>query len=163
MEERERSPRHEHRRTPAPAGVSFPLAPCERFQRIEARSVRLPTDAHPSRFGTVSDRFHSQALSRLSWLSYSPPNLHSVADGQSGPPVPLLPELEAPHVSQVDRALRGFHPNALRPYPPGQDSHGSAVATCFNTCGQRASCARSVSVAPHPRGDHRIELADCSA
>jgi len=42
------------------------------FQRPERRSSRLPFDMNRSRFGTVSDGTNQQALSSLSWLSYSP-------------------------------------------------------------------------------------------
>ena len=43
-----------------------------RFRGNEGRSVPLPTDAECSQFGTVSDRAYRQAVTRLSWLSYSP-------------------------------------------------------------------------------------------
>lgn len=56
-----------------PAGHSFRVAQAARFRGHETRSVPLPTSDDDSRFGTVSIRVYSQALSRLSWLSFSPP------------------------------------------------------------------------------------------
>ena len=46
-----------------------------RFRGVETRSTPLPSSCDCSRFGTVSIRTHSQALSRLSWLSFSSPGV----------------------------------------------------------------------------------------
>ncbi len=58
---------------PAPARPYFPDFPEGqiRFQSIEPRSIDLPTDKGYSQFGTVSSETYWQALTGLSWLSYS--------------------------------------------------------------------------------------------
>lgn len=58
---------------PAPARPYFPEFPRGgiRFQSIEPRSIDLPTDKGYSQFGTVSSETYWQALTGLSWLSYS--------------------------------------------------------------------------------------------
>ena len=45
-----------------------------RFQGTERRSVPLPISTGLSRFGIVSRGTHWQAITRLSWLSYSQPS-----------------------------------------------------------------------------------------
>jgi hypothetical protein len=58
---------------PVPTRPYFPdcLKRQIRFQSIEPRSIDLPTDKGYSQFGTVSSETYWQALTGLSWLSYS--------------------------------------------------------------------------------------------
>jgi hypothetical protein len=54
-----------------------------RFRGYEGRSDPLPADAECSQFGTVSDRAYRQAVTRLSWLSYSPSGISPERRSQS--------------------------------------------------------------------------------
>lgn len=78
-----------------PARQSRPSFRCvrsrtsHRFRRVERRSTLLPISRHRSRFGTVFRQTDRQAITRLSWLSYSQPSdlpmvpvqvMHGLAD-----------------------------------------------------------------------------------
>ena len=154
----------------APAAASFASTRWSAISAVRSTQRPLTLDAHHAQFGTVSDRFHSQALSRLSWLSYSPPDfpslrdVHPVAEERSGPPVSPLSRLKVPHASQVERALTGLAPEThCGSIPLGGIPTAHTVATRFNACGRRAFARRSVSVAPRRGAHHRIEVGNCSA
>ena len=56
-----------------------------RFQVTERGSVPLPIDISHSRFGTVFRQTYRQALTGLSWLSYSQPSHFSTVPGLVSP------------------------------------------------------------------------------
>lgn len=64
----------------------------------------LPLSSRFSQFGTVSGWAHLQGLSPLSWLSYSPQVVWTCRRAWSGPG-PACRQTEAPHASQVERAI----------------------------------------------------------
>jgi len=66
-----------------------------RFLGHETRSVPLPKSNGFSTFGTVSIRAYSQALSRLSWLSFSSPGF-SPGRRSWSPRFHLLPDENSP-------------------------------------------------------------------
>src|SRR5262249_24989243 len=71
-----------------------------RFQGSEEGSVPLPNDTRFSQFGTVSHTTSRQAVSRLSWLSYSrPPDLPEVPDSDQESVLPVT-RPGAPHAGQ---------------------------------------------------------------
>ena len=74
-----------------------------RFLGHETRSVPVSMSNDSSRFGTVSIRIHFQALSRLSWLSFSPP-VFSTGRRDRFCPGCIRCRMQAPHGSQVERA-----------------------------------------------------------
>jgi hypothetical protein len=74
-----------------------------RFLGHETRSVPLSLSDDSSRFGTVSIRIHFQALSRRSWLSFSPP-VFSTGRRDWLSPGCIRRRMQAPHGSQVERA-----------------------------------------------------------
>ncbi len=92
-----------------------------RFLGHETRSVPLPKNDGFSRFGTVSIRTYSQALSRLSWLSFSSPGFSPGRRGWLDPGC-ICHRMQTPHGSQVERANW--------PDPPGRDS--IVAAACWH-------------------------------
>ena len=73
------------------------------FRGTERGSIPLPVDSSHSRFGTVFRQTYRQALTGLSWLSYSQPSHFSTVPGLVGPVSPVT-RLKAPHAGQVERS-----------------------------------------------------------
>lgn len=106
-----------------PGQVSAEVLP--RFRGYEGRSDPLPADAECSQFGTVSDRAYRQAVSRLSWLSYSPSGFspdrrpsHGPVTAVAGRELPTPARLNEPHETSTRSAAE-----RLWSEPPGRDFH----------------------------------------
>ena len=96
-----------------------------RGQNVEAPPY--PSVRWRSRFGTVSSRTHLQALSGLSWLSYSRPgDLLPVPDSGQESASPVT-RSKAPHASRVERAAP--NKSEVGPDPYGRDSHPLCTST----------------------------------
>ena len=106
------TPRTPPQYVPPSGGHSF-RAGSARFPGAERRSSPVPACGRCSLFGIDSRRIHRQALSGLSWLSYSPPpDLPKVVGG-------LAPESAC---RQVGRSPRRPRLNGLsKTGPPGRD------------------------------------------
>lgn len=148
-----------------------------RFPGAERRSTPVPISSSRSRFGTVSRNTHWQALTGLSWLSYSSSEICS--DSRTGQvrtgtsPCSVLPtpaRLNAPTHRQFSRTVISILSvkvtpasssaedyRACRPEPPGQDyATGSNSITVASPAlihdGLTRDCSviRSVRIAPAP-------------
>ena len=73
------------------------------FRGTERGSIPLPINISHSRFGTVFRQTYRQALTGLSWLSYSRPSHFSTVPGLVGPVSPAA-RLKTPHAGQVARS-----------------------------------------------------------
>jgi hypothetical protein len=138
------------------ASGAFPTEPCavcpglppghsfrrilRRFQQPEEGSCRLPLDTGLSRFGTVSHTTYRQALTGLSWLSYSRPRFSGVPD--SGQRIgsacrqvggsPRRPRLNEPDGTSTRVAVgNGCGPDPLGGICTLLDHHGLACARWF--------------------------------
>ena len=130
-----------------------------RFRGNEGRSVPLPTDAECSQFGTVSDRAYRQAVTRLSWLSYSPSGFSPERRPRHGP-VSAVAGRELPTPARLDEPYETFTRVAARRLwsePPGRDLHPLGRL-------RPRLAPRCFPVAPLPRNlsQHRIEHRDYS-
>ena len=122
-----------------PPGHSFRRI-LRRFQQPEEGSCRLPFGTGRSRFGTVSHTTYRQALTGLSWLSYSRPRFSGVPD--SGQRIgsacrqvggsPRRPRLNEPDgTSTRVAASNGFGPNPLGGICTLLDHHCLAFTRLF--------------------------------
>lgn len=130
----------------APARSQFP-----RLAISASRSKKRPLtpNVHRLLFGTVSHGTDWQGLSPLSWLSYSPPSVwlgrrHPQSVGSE------RRRSEAPHASQVERALTGLSPECAVARTPWTGFSPAWIPTAP----RRPRCARGgegyFSVAPPP-------------
>ena len=127
-------PGHSFRRSPP--GWSLPARSLRRFQQPEEGSCRLPFGTGRSRFGTVSHTTYRQALTGLSWLSYSRPRFSGVPDsghriGSACRQVggsPRRPRLNEPDGTFTRvAASNGFGPDPLGGICTLLDHHGLAL------------------------------------
>src|SRR5262249_47155074 len=94
-----------------PSIVSAPQV--ARFLGIETRSVPLPTSNDSLRFGTVSISVHFQALTRLSWLSFSPPAFSAGRRGLNSSSAAVVTKRRLPTEARLNEPF-GHE-------PPGRD------------------------------------------
>lgn len=136
----------------APARGQFPAF----RRRADFRGQNVETPPYPSmrsisRFGTVSGRNHSQAIPRLSWLSYSRPG--------DLPPVPDSGQRVGSHVSPRRKLPTGAKLSGpFWPEPLGRDLQ-LCCSPALNRHGlpQPKTEIRLFSVAPAQRGSSILE------
>lgn len=103
------------------------------FLGAEIRSSPLPFGLERSRFGTVSARTHRQAVSRLSWLSFSPPWICQGRRALSSARSVSIAGPELPTPVTVERTFSGPNPrNGFSPIhsiaTPGVSAQGVSLS-----------------------------------
>lgn len=112
--------------------VARPLS-ADGFLGAEIRSSPLPFGLERSRFGTVSARTHRQAVSRLSWLSFSPPWICQGRRALSSARSVSIAGPELPTPVTVERTFSGPNPrNGFSPIhsiaTPGVSAQGVSLS-----------------------------------
>jgi hypothetical protein len=137
-----------------PPGPSF-RGVLPRFRGHEGRSVPLPADAKRSQFGTVSDRAYRQAVTRLSWLSYSPSDaLFRSPAPVTGRSLPLPAESSPrrPGWTDLTRLPPDLPQSGYGPGPLG------GICTLLDDCGLDSH--RGQSLSPLVRGSENRTPSD---
>jgi len=126
----------------APSGAaSFATKMTRGFLGTERGSVPLPVSSSRSRFGTVFRQAYRQALTGLSWLSYSPSRLSRAIAGLVSPVSPVA-RLKAPHAGQVARS-------SIRNSQAPCTGLDSALAPLHPLWSMTALMVKTIKVFPH--------------